>query len=194
MRVWTIQPREVYQAVAENGVFRCDGRKSVSNLRPYYKWLTSQMDKRIGPAPKGVTYPIWAWYKMDGLCKKPDLRGERWNNSSEGADYACIELEIPDSEILLSDFDMWSVIILDGLISYTEEESKKLEAEYEKLSGSEADAFRSRTWEKAFDLGTDIDSDWISANKWIQGTFWELRKEYVKGVTFFKIGTRKKPL
>ena len=48
-----------------------------------------------------------------------------------------MEIEIPDNEVLLSDFDEWCGILNDALLSETEEEDTLLEQKY--LSLSDAD-------------------------------------------------------
>ena len=53
----------------------------------------------------GVTLPVWAWYQWEGVRKKPDLRKERWANGFEGEEFVCLECDIPDEEVVLSDFD-----------------------------------------------------------------------------------------
>ena len=82
-----------------------------------YKWLIDQMEKRIGPAPDGVSYPVWAWYIQSWKHKKPDLRIERWANGPGNEQYVCIEVELPDDQVLLSDFDAWCILLLDGLLA-----------------------------------------------------------------------------
>ena len=49
-----------------------------------------------------VIYPVWAWYAQNGKHYKPDLRSERWGYGSAGDKFACIE--VPDEQVLLSDF------------------------------------------------------------------------------------------
>lgn len=83
------------------------------------------MKKRIGPPPAGARYLAWAWYAQNGKHNKPDLRSERWGYGPGNEQYACIELEIPDDLALLSDFDVWHIVLNNGLISETEEEDTR---------------------------------------------------------------------
>ena len=97
-----------------------------------YNWLVLQMKKRIGDPPEGVIYPVWAWHTQRSKRHKPDLRSERWANGYDGEKFVCLEIEVPDEQVLLSDFDLWSLILLDSIITETEEEEKTEEREEEK--------------------------------------------------------------
>ena len=88
---------------------------------------TTEMKRRIGNPPEGVSYPVWAWYMWEGERKKPDLRRERWGNGWKGERFACMEIDIPEAEVILSDFDSWSIILLHELLSDSEEEDNRLE-------------------------------------------------------------------
>lgn len=43
--------------------------------------MANQMKMRIGNAPEGVTFPVWAWYQWEGKRKRPDMRihGRSWS-------------------------------------------------------------------------------------------------------------------
>ena len=137
MILWTIQPIEVWNIIQDTGVYHCDPVKSTMlklELVEEYEWLIRQMKKRIGLPPTGVTYPVWAWYAQNGKHRKPDLRSERWGYGPGNEQYACIEFEIPDNLVLLSDFDVWHIVLNNGLISETEEEDTRQEVYFESLS------------------------------------------------------------
>lgn len=191
MILWTIQPLEVYKQIQEIGVYHCDFEKSFLNdCRDQYDWLVRQMKRRIGDPPEGVSYPVWAWYMWEGVRKKPDLRRERWGNGWKGERFACMEIDVPEDKVVLSDFDSWSIILLHGLLSDSEEENTRLEDEHNSLPEEEKKAFRDRNWERAFELSY-VDNDWIHRGNSIQATFWELRKEDIRKVWFFTAATPK---
>lgn len=113
MILWTIQPIEIWKMIQDTGVYRCDPKLSSMPEPEFvekYDWLIRQMKKRIGSPPQGIVYPVWAWYKQNGKHKKPDLRGERWGYGPGDEDYTCIEFEIQDDQVLLSDFDSWHLM------------------------------------------------------------------------------------
>ena len=140
MVLWTIQPVGIWNTIQDTGVYRCDPIKSLMTdlqFQEKYEWLIGQMKKRIGPPPDGVTYPVWAWYMQNGKHRKPDLRSERWGYGPGGEDYVCIEFEVPDDQVLLSDFDVWHIVLNNDLISEAEEEDALQEEYWESLSPKE---------------------------------------------------------
>lgn len=194
MILWTMQPIEVWNIIQDTGVYHCDPVKSTMlklELVEEYEWLIRQMKKRIGPPPAGVRYPVWAWYAQNGKHRKPDLRSERWGYGLGNKQYACIEFEIPDDLALLSDFDVWHIILNNGLISETEEEDTRQEAYFESLSPEAQKEYREKNWERVFDV-TPLNNHWITRGDWVQATVWELRKEMIRGVRFFTTGKYKK--
>ena len=192
MILWTIQSEDVYRIIEKTGFYHCDFSKTAFSFSErQYRWLTDQMRKRIGEPPEGVSFPVWAWYKWENVRKKPDFRRERWGNGFQGERFVCMEIDIPDEEVVLTDFDGWSIILLDGLLSDTEEEDKRLEAKYDKLSEAQKWNMMSKNWERVFDL-TPLENEWITRGSSVQATFWELRKEQIKNVRFFE-GATKRP-
>ncbi len=205
MQLWTIQPEEVYQLIQKTGVYRCDPNRNwwkdpeddpalrESLNRQFggsYDWLVRQMEKRIGPRPDGVVYPIWAWERFAGK-KKPDLRKERWSNGEPGKRMACILLDVPDEQVLLSDFHTWHFVLNGWPISDTEEEADRIDAWLESLSEEEKKAFLEENWTKIFDT-EPFENGWTSRGRDVQATFWELKWEYVKGVRCFTACVRKR--
>ena len=198
MKLWTIQPRSVYELIQDTGVYRCEAEKSSfldeedPSSRPFYAaytWMVSQMEKHIGMRPYGVTYPVWAWYRYEGM-ERPDIRKERWINGSPGQEFACILLEIPDNEVLLSDFGEWHHVLNRWPVTNTEAESIRADEYLERLPWGKQQKCLEKNWEKIFDT-RQKDNGWVRRGYDIQATFWELRKEYITGVKFFTCGLRK---
>ena len=190
MILWTSQEEAVYNELLKTGVYRCDLNLSpMKDCRKQYDWLVRQMKQRIGPPPEQVTYPVWALYQQDGKHRKPDLRRERWAFGCDGERFACIEIEIPDRDVLLSDFDAWCMLLSDFLISDTEQEGCCLEAQYEALSPSEKRRMKEKNRERVFDL-SPLNNGWARRGYEIQATFWELRLEQVRDVRFFRAAAK----
>lgn len=185
MILWTIQPKKIYDEIMRTGRYRCDFNKSHMTAWKYqYDWLVQEMKSRIGKPPKGVTYPVWAWYMWESRRKKPDLRREKWENGTKGDRFVCMEIDIPENRLLLSDFDLWSIILLNSLISESEEEYRKLKAVYDSLPEKDRRTFREQNWKKAFNI-TPYENDWICRGSSIQATFWELRREDINSIRRF---------
>ena len=105
MRLWTMQPVEVYNILRQDGVFTCDPTKVPEpSFIDRYGWLVKKLSEKDSK-PCNVDYPVWAWYRFNGKEKKPDLRHSCYG--SRGEKMVCLELEVPDEKVLLSDFDLW---------------------------------------------------------------------------------------
>ncbi len=193
MVLWTIQPEEVYEELLKTGVYHCCPEKTgiYEDFKEEYDWLAGQIKKKIGNPPDGVTLPIWAWYQWEDVRKKPDLRSARWRYGSGGEKYVCLECDIPDDEVLLSDFDLWSQILLHSPITWTEEEDKEIESNMEALPEEEQKLFMHKNWEeRLFDI-TPFENEWTIRGSSIQATFWELRLDQVKGIWHFEAAKRR---
>lgn len=176
---------QVYEVLKETGRFRCDETMlSFPELKAKYQWLVTQMKKRIGEPPEGVHYPVWAWHTENWIHKKPDLRSHRWHSGVSGEQFVCIEFDIDENEVLLSDFDAWSIILLDGFITSSEAEDNELSNQMEQMPFEEQNFLRKKNWERVFDL-TPLENEWMTNGKYIQATFWELKLEQIRKIRFF---------
>lgn len=191
MTLWTIQPEELYHSILETGKYVCDPKQIVmSEFTEMYNWLVLQMRERIGEPPKGVIYPVWAWHTQRSKHQKPDLRSERWTNGCDGEKFVCLELEVPDEQVLLSDFDLWSIVLLNDLITETEEEDEELDRIYKSLASKRQLEMKYENWKRVFDVSPS-NSPWMRRGSWIQATFWMLTKEMIKEVRYFTVARHK---
>ena len=190
MRLWTVQPNEVYEIILADGVYRCDSEKSecikyMSFTAPY-KWLAKQMKKHIGPPPDGVTFPVWAWHTVNWKNKRPDMRWAEFR--SEPRPFVLMEIEIPDGDVLLSDEELWHFVLNDCYLSDAENEDEYDEdrKRFELLSEEEKQKEKEESWERIFAVSPPIDNGWERAGCYIQATFWELHKEQIVKVWRYK--------
>lgn len=190
MLLWTIQPLEVYELLMEQSVFRCDRSRAWGlkddELKEAYDWLVDQMNQKIGLPPQGVEYPIWAWHTFCGRRGKPDFR--RMGLGIRGEEYLCLEIDVPDQEVLLSEFDLWHMVLNDFFIgeACNEEEWEKENSFYDQLPESEQTKVKEESWAKIFEVDKKFDDMWRRTGEYIQATFWELRLENVRRVWRFK--------
>ncbi len=78
MRLWMIESLIVFETLEHRGRLVCDGRRVDRDFLNAYRWMAEQMRERLGPPPRGVSYPLWAWARCDGIDRpKPDLRSWR---------------------------------------------------------------------------------------------------------------------
>lgn len=191
MRLWTIQPEEVYEKLLEEKTFRCEKELSENltdvgcqDFMKAYDWLVQQMDKKGIEHPEGVTYPVWAWHTRKWKHTKPDLRYSDYGR--RGEHLVCMELEIPDDQVLLSDFERWHDVLNNWYsdASTNEEEWEKEHEWYDNLPEEQKKEELLKSWERIFDL-TPIDTDWRANGRYIQAVFWELKLENIIDVRHF---------
>lgn len=102
----------MYRDILKTGRYICKPALiDIPEFTKAYDWLVARMNLQIGSPRDGVKYPVWAWYAQGSGHKKPDLRRERWSNGSDGKKMVCMELEVPDEQVVLSDFDNWHAIL-----------------------------------------------------------------------------------
>jgi len=188
MRLVTVQDKAAYDALCEKGILRCNPELADwlrdNNFRAAYNWLVGQMKLRVGKPPRGVSYPIWAWYLLDGKPAKADLRRIEFNNY-RGENYI-LTVEVPDKQVLLSDEEAWHYVLNDWFLNDAKNEvdHDKLKARFNALPSYEKQKTRKKSWEKIFDI-TSFENDWFRRGCYVQATFWELRKEQVITVKRF---------
>ena len=190
MVLWTIQPIEVWEEMSRLGYYVCNPKKAMYisdkevSFKESYDWLISEMEKRIGKRPNGVTYPVWAWHTRDWKYKKPDLRQAGYD--TPGTKCVCIEFEIPDNQVVLSDYDTWHFILNDWYFdnSKNEDEWESKHKYYDSLSPEKKLEKKLKSWQNVFDI-SPYSSDWFCRGRYIQATFWILKLSQVRKVQFF---------
>ena len=188
MKLWTMQPVEVYEELLRNGTFTCDPAKVCEpSFLDRYGWMNNKLNKK-DPKPENIQYPIWAWYRFNSKEKKPDLRHSCYG--VHGDKMVCLELEVPDEKVLLTDFDLWHFVLNDWWLDqcfydeYSEDEYDRNHAIFNALSEEEQRTEKEKSWEQILNI-EPYENDWIARGQYVQAVFWELKKEYVKKVQFF---------
>lgn len=196
MRLWTIQGIEIYEQMQREGIAYCT--KPIMGDEPVfvhaYHWMANQMRKRIGEPPiQNIEYPLWAWYQYNSA--KSNKPPKSVNDVPEGVS-AYMEIEIPDKDVLLSEFSNWHAVLNECPLSNW----KKIDKKTDKL---DKEAGRRLTfheypiaiqkeiedsWEAIFDLerrDKDVGRKHKS-NRSIQATFWVLKPENIVSVEFLE--------
>lgn len=186
MRLWTVQPLEAVEILERDGVFTCDECLSINwgDFHDAYVWLVDEMDNRNIHHPEGLTLPLWAWHTRNWKHKKPDFR--TIGLGCPGHRYVCIEFEIDDKDVLLSDYDNWHFVLNRSWFddSKNEEEWEKLHEWYDSLDWPTREKMMLESWQKIFDVEPEK-TDWGCKGAYVQATFWELRKDMVKDIKYF---------
>ena len=183
MRLWTIQPKSMYDVLRKDKVLHCDHTNSscsINDTDPQvqksfkmgYDFIVSQMKARIGNPPDGVQYPIWLWH-MDqpGINARPDLRK---HNRYSPRPYVMMELEIPSDQVLLSNFELYHMILNDSPIydDYnSDEEYNAMDEWYESLPSESKAKYKLESWSKIFNINFTQDIT--------QATVWEIKLDYL---------------
>ena len=187
MRLWTIQPVEVVNILERDGVFTCNPEKSeyYNDFHDAYLWIAVEMDKRNITHPDGLKLPLWAWHTRDWKHKKPDLRTT--GLGTPGKSYACIEFEINDKDVLLSDYGSWHYVLnhiwFDN--SYSEDDWNKKQEWFDSLNPKEKENVIVKSWQNIFNVAKKK-NDWFTNGRYVQATFWELQKDMITNIRYFE--------
>lgn len=180
--LWTIQNESAFETFQNTGVLRADPSHLIfdGDFQNAYDWMASQMRVRIGVAPAGVQYPVWAWYQWEGKRKRRDLRQSGY--AKRGTPMVQITFEAEVRDFLLSDFDNWNLILNNCYIAENEQDRDDFYAKHSEYNRKEIVA----SWDSVFDL-TRYTPGWDSEpdKRTIQATLWEVRISQVQKVEHF---------
>jgi hypothetical protein len=175
IRLWTMQPSEVWDKLRAQGTLLVDPAYHSTDpdfdtdFRRSYEWLREQMKIRV-PGYQG-NYPWWAYdYKID-------LRSWAYQLEPPGVPYIRLELAVPTEKVLLSAYGAWHAVLTPCYLPYaTDEEGweKEDEAWDAELAANGLDLhppfpepWHSRmvaSWQRIFDVDDLRDTNTIQAN------------------------------
>lgn len=208
MILWTVQDIAVWEQLEKTGLYTVPAELIVfpkrdddacNHMNYAYRWLANQMSKLVGPPPEGVEYPIWAWYKRQGRHDgKPDMRQY---HHAKGGQCVRMKLDVPDWEVLLSDFDDWHHALNYWYLSQDEADDSEFNEWIASLGvgfrdignwnlrSSELSQVRAKvesSWERILGVRQG-DNHWHFPweKRTIQATFWTLSLEHVVSVERF---------
>lgn len=183
MRLWMIAERAVWERLQRDGCLRVDPARTEHDFRLAYDWMRRQMALRI-PGYRGG-YPWWAWIQWDPARARPDLRARENHYFAPGTPCVRLELELPDAEVLASDFDLWHCVLNNSYLGWSEAEDQWWNCLPAAERSREA---LERSWERIFALDhPQADPAWLGTVRAerIQGVFEMLRARDVVRVTAF---------
>ena len=182
MRSWTRRQPAELEAVKRTGFLKTATAKADLDPLVAYDWMANQLRVRIGHPPSNVTYPIWVWKYCYGTFKpRPDLRTRCL--LPKGTAGVLLELDLPENQVLLSNFDAWHAILNNHHYSPNDAEYEKIEALSALKSSNHPDLIQLKkaSWERIFDLSLIPDP----ATYAVQGVVWQVPIESIKKTTFF---------
>ena len=183
MKLWTTMPKSVYEdTIIKKGKYVCNENKcgmlledsTTHQFQNAYDWLVNYMTRIIGPAPDGIKYPVWAWYRLRGREKRPDLSWVEYKGFKEPM--VLLEIEISDNKVVLSDEEKWTCAQLNNAPWCDTDEELDWYYDDNSVSSKEKEEFKNKSWYKVFN---------IDESQNVQATFWEIRKENVKKVWYY---------
>lgn len=187
MKVWTVQPVEVYNQVMTTNDYCVDMTKSNDAddlFREPYAWLRKKaVERGLVDNGRGM---IWFWYRRHSKRRKMDIRTMR-KDADKGSRMCCMTLEVPDDKVLLMDTPNWCARLVNSVCTSPEEDEMELEEiekfwdDFNNLPKEEQKRRKEESWKLVF----DFDHQKAYA---IEGIFFGLDKEMIKDVQFF-VGT-----
>ena len=179
MKFWTVR---LSNELNKNNILVSDSAKVDSNRHRAYDWMANQLRVRVGHPPPSATYPIWVWKYCYGTLKpRPDLRTRCL--LPKGTAGVLLELDLPENQVLLSNFDAWHAILNNHHYSPNDAEYEKIEA-LSALKGSnhpDLIQLKEASWERIFDLSLIPDPEIYA----VQGVVWQVPIESIEKTTFF---------
>lgn len=202
MKIYSYQPVSLVQKIFEDGIvypkkniiFPSQDFELVSFFKKSYDWMNQKLQQKT-PKPPQADYPFWGYYQWNGIQKvQPDLRSSEAKNYCKKQPYCLLHLEIPDNEVLLSDYDAWHFVLNCWyLTSNSMRELKEQELNQQGLSLYKQEQLSQdilhliqSSWDNVFDLETAATLLEISTSQsTIQATFWSILKEYLQKIIVF---------
>lgn len=177
MKLYTIQHRKAFNKLMETGVLHADESHLFcgDEFRFAYDWISSQLTKRVIPPPPNVHYPIWLWYQWEG-SRRPDIRTFKRISAEKGTPVTLLTVEIPDRLVMLSDFDMWHIVLTDDYLPIDESDEENHTVTKE------------QSWERIFDFSIENNYWGSPADRTIQANVWEIRKEQILSAKHYIAG------
>lgn len=189
MRLWSIQTVKAYEELSNKGVLYTDETLSMAYEEPIfevaYRYMMKQFALRLNK--KISNYPIWSWYLYDGIAKpKPYLRYKGYDEP--GTKLVRITLDVPNNEVLLSDFSLFHNVLNDWYIPKNEQDLETYDERKTNLTKEEIYKLKLDSWDLIFDLEREDDDNFMfgkKENKIIQAITTCIKLEQVKKVDYF---------
>jgi hypothetical protein len=200
MLVWSILTEPAWKELRRKGRLRASRRHVAKEFIGPYVWMADQMERRLKvPRPSKDILPLWAWYQWEGNRRKPDLRAS--GHLPQGDRGVRVEFQATNTEVLLSDFDLWHYVLNYWYLPESDNDDKAFEKKLARLGLSfykrdhqnplpDARYRRAieRSWERIFDIEWADRAHSIAEppeKKSLQATLWEIRLEDVAETNAF---------
>lgn len=122
MKFYTIQTEKFWEENKNNLYLKNNSDYIWDELVYPYKWMYQQMIQRIADYDDSM---IWVW------IKRPDLRQSGYLNPGEKG--VLLEIDINETQVLLSDFEMWHVVLMNLPVKFSDNENIDKEKSWERI-------------------------------------------------------------
>jgi hypothetical protein len=180
-----------YTTLQQRGYLNGDGRRVDRFLRDMewqpYHWMAEQMERRLPRKPANAgKFPVWAWHTHGGK-HPPDLRCAGLGTKGERT--VMLTIQLPATQVLLSDHEEWHIVLNNGPCTDTEPEWEQWNA-FEKVWPAERYTAAMRiSWEKIFDPGRPCAPEWRGnperSYDYIQACLWVVEQSMVRSERWF---------
>lgn len=195
MKIWTLQDCAILDDLQTQGFACCDRQSALcDDFRFAYDWMVEQMKLRIGEPPlESIRYPLWGWAQYTSRkSPKPPYSPALLDSDKDRSVF--IEADVPDGEVLLSDFMRWNTILSGWyLLRNRELERRMVRFAAQNDCGYDFNAYPEalreeimESWRWVFDFGMREKGSAHKRNRAIQATFWRLKREYILSTHIIK--------
>lgn len=185
VRLWTICGQGTFQQLKRHGELLADARRVDADYASAYRWMTVQVNKKVGAS---VTTPWWGWHSWGKRHGRPDLRYA--DHMPRGTKSVRLELMIDSNEVVLSQFEMWIWVLDGGFVPERQAEDSRYSVREKRLiypQGRKPTARERRSsWQRIFDLRCGSVHYWgRHSERWIQACYPVLRISDVVSTKLF---------
>ena len=207
MKLYTVQPKWIYEHLMKEGVFYFksqvyeDPFLKDTHWTKAYDWLKEQMISKGIQKPDLAQDLGWAWYRWTEKNHAPNgnwiKSGLKHRNAYEEIDVR-MEIDIADHRVLLSHYHAWHMVLNYSYLDYMHK-MDEFEEKCNKIMSKEQyrqtpfpiealDHDVKHSWQKIFDLSlsdTIINDGESNEQLPVQATFWHLtREDIIKAEAF----------
>ena len=205
MKLWTFQTTDVAETLQSGHDYICNPQLSellYDKENPDYSEMfirgydfISHHLNNISLKPDGIIYPVWSWYSTHECTAEHVINELQEGDKDNNEDIVLIELEVPDNEVLLSNFADFH----DVLNNHTSENNAYFlqvcnKHNCDKYEEDDGQLWCESHWEEVFSL-MDNATEEEKRSSWdkyviedidysvdfIQACFWKISPEYVVG-------------
>lgn len=185
MEILTIQNKSILKDIDKGKVaYPCDVQIIKDHLTDKflhsYDWMVKKMYQN-GVNNSKTLYPFWGWAIFDYSKNLDDVAIDSWKAySGYSTNKVIIKMDIPDNEVLLSDYNMWHCVLNNIYCNNmtTEQTYDDLNDAYDKLPPNYKYFEMVTSWDNIFNI-TEFTNEFCNVGRYVQATFWEINPKNI---------------